>query len=222
MINKMIVLDWRAMKYYQIRGLLVPIFAFIMGCTCSPILVIPFCVITSMSFSVNPFAVEEKGELNNLYLTLPIKRKEIVAGRYALSLIILLIGIIMGIMIMPISNTIVFSEWSVGVEGTIVIVALSFFMYSVTNLFMFPILFKLGYQKGKMWGFYLPAILLSVVIAGGSTIIMMYEKETLMIDFIVYASNNLILVSASLIILATMLLFVSYTISVKLYSKRNF
>lgn len=79
MIAKMIALDWRAMKYYQIRLLLLPVFIFIFG-VYSPLTVIPMSVILSLSFSLNPFAVAEKGELNNLYLTLPVRRKSIVSN----------------------------------------------------------------------------------------------------------------------------------------------
>ena len=77
MITKMIALDWRAMKVYQIRFLLLPIFALIIGWI-YPVFVIPISVFMYMGFSINPFAVEEKGELNNLYLTLPVKRNTIV------------------------------------------------------------------------------------------------------------------------------------------------
>ncbi len=88
MIAKMIALDWSAMKFYQIRGLLLPVFVLIYGLY-SPITVIPLSAIMLLSFSVNPFAVEEKGELNILYLTLPVGRKSIVAGRYMLSILML-------------------------------------------------------------------------------------------------------------------------------------
>ena len=60
MIAKMIALDWRAMKYYQIRVLLLPVFVFIFGVVYSPLTVIPMSVVMSLNFSLNPFAVEEK------------------------------------------------------------------------------------------------------------------------------------------------------------------
>lgn len=111
MIAKMIALDWRAMKYYQIRVLLLPVFVFIFGVVYSPLTVIPMSVVMSLNFSLNPFAVEEKGELNNLYLTLPVRRKSIVAGRYILSIIMLLCGIAIGILIMPLANKLSISKW---------------------------------------------------------------------------------------------------------------
>lgn len=222
MMNKMIALDWRAMKYYQIRALFLPVIALIIGAVYSSIFVIPFCMLMGMSFSVNPFAVEEKGELNNLYLTLPIQRKEIVAGRYTLSLLITFAGILIGIPIMALSNMISFSKWYIGAQGVLIIIALSFLIYSICNIFMFPILFKLGYQKGKIWGFYLPMILSAVLLAGYSMFTMLPGKENVTINLIVYATEHLTLVSGGLLILGIILLLISYLVSVKLYSKRNF
>lgn len=222
MIKNAIALDWRAMKYYQIRGLLLPLFAFLGGVIYSPILVIPIMAFMGASFSVNPFAVEEKGELNNLYLTLPITRNQIVIGRYALSLVIFLVGIIVGIPIMVLSNTISFSKYYIGVEGVFIIVAISFLVYSIFNLFMFPTLFKLGYQKGKMLGFYIPAILFSVIAAAYYAITLMHGKETITIDFIVFLTDNLILASGAFIILAVAVLIISYMVSIRLYAKRSF
>lgn len=60
MIRKMIALDWRAMKYYQKRVLLLPVFVLIIGWQ-NALMIIPFSVMMFLSFSVNPFAVEEKG-----------------------------------------------------------------------------------------------------------------------------------------------------------------
>jgi ABC-2 type transport system permease protein len=221
MIAKMVALDWRAMKFYQIRLLLLPVFIFAFGFY-SPIAVIPMSVILVLSFSINPFAVEEKGALNNLYLTLPVRRKSIVAGRYALSIIMLLCGIAFGILIMPLANSFSISKWFIGTEGLLVIIALSYLLYAILNLFMFPILFRLGYQKGKFWGFYLPMVFFALLFGAYSAITQLPEYKTLTLDFIVYASKNMLIVSGSIVVLATVLLFLSYAISLKLYSKRDF
>lgn len=221
MIAKMIALDWRAMKYYQIRLLLLPVFVFIFG-VYSPLTVIPMSVFLSLSFSLNPFAVEEKGELNNLYLTLPVRRKSIVAGRYILSIIMLLCGIAIGILIMPLANKLSISKWFIGIEGFIVVISLSYLLYAILNLFMFPILFRLGYHKGKFWGFYLPMGFFALLFGAYSAITHLPGNKTLTLNFIVYASENLLMVSGSIVVLATMLLILSYMISLKLYSKRDF
>lgn len=219
MIKQMMALDWRAMKYYQIRGFLLPIGVLFFGVVYSPLMVIPFLAFLSMSFSVNPFAVEEQGELNNLYLTLPVKREQIVIGRYALSLTILLTAIAVGIPMMALTNTIAFSKFYVGAKGVIAIIAMSFFMYSVVNLFMYPILFKMGYQKGKMWGFYVPAVLFSLGIVLGYYA---FIRDGTPINFIAYLSDHIVLVSVIMVIISMALLSLSCAISIRFYSKRDF
>jgi hypothetical protein len=84
------------------------------------------------------------------------------------------------------------------------------------------VLFKLGYQKGKFWGFYLPMVLFAMLFGAYSAISSLPEYTTITIDFIVYASENLPLVSGGIVVLATILLILSYAISQKLYSKRDF
>lgn len=222
MIGKMIALDWRAMKYYQIRGLLLPFLAAVVGIVYTPILVIPMSVFFATSFSVNPFAVEEKGELNNLYLTLPIRRNQIILGRYALSFLLMLAAVAISTPIMLLSNKISFSKFYVGAKGLIALMAISFLLYSIFNLFTFPILFRLGYQKGKMWGFYLPVILFGILLGVYMVVAMMSGNETLTIDFISSLSENLLLASGVMILSGLALLFGSYLLSVRLYSKRDF
>ena len=60
---KMLRLNWSAMKCYRIRFLMIPVCLFVMGCL-SPIFLVPMGAFLLFSFSLNPFAVEEKGDLN--------------------------------------------------------------------------------------------------------------------------------------------------------------
>jgi len=221
MIFKMVYLDWRAIKVYHKRLLLLPLLLLISGFYL-PLLVIPVSVLMLLAYSINPFAVEEKGELNYFYLTLPVKRKTIVAGRYILSLIMLLCGIALGILFMPLANGFSMSKWFLGIKGYLVVISLSYLLYAILNLFMFPVLFKLGYQKGKFWGFYLPTIFFSLLFGIYTGITYLPGNTALTFDFILYASENLLLVSGGTFILATMLLSLSYMISIRQYSRRDF
>ncbi|MDI9512180.1 MAG: ABC-2 transporter permease [Bacillota bacterium] len=221
MIRKMIALDWRAMKYYQKRVLLLPVFVLIIGWQ-NALMIIPFSVMMFLSFSVNPFAVEEKGELNNLYLTLPIKRKTIVTGRYVLSLIMFIAGIAMGIALMLVSHHFSMSKWFIGFKGYMLVIAFSYLLYALSNLSMFPILFRLGYQKGKAWGFYLPVIVFALLFGVYTMISTMPGNEGLTIEFITFASENMLLVSGGIVIIASLALALSYSLAVRVYSKRDF
>jgi len=221
MIRKMIAIDWRAMKVYQIRILLIPILAIALGWT-SSLNVIPLCLFACFNYSLNTFAVEDKGALNNLYLTMPVKRNSIVAGRYALSLIMVLCGILIGVPIMYFVNMFAMSKWYIGINGYLIVISLSFLLYAVFNLSTFPILFKLGYVKGKFIGVILPVILFGLIFGAYPLIISLSGNEALTIELISYASENIFLVSGGILLLATVVLLGSYALSVRVYSKRDF
>jgi hypothetical protein len=221
MIAKMISLDWRSMKTYQIRVLLLPVFLLIFGIY-MPLFILPMSVFLLLSFSINPFAVEEKGELNYMYLTLPVSRNMIVSGRYILSLIMMTAGLILGSALLPLANMFSVSKWYIGLKGYLILVAISYLLYSFFNLCMFPVLFKIGYQKGKFIGFYLPAILFSVLFSVYSVLSYTSDNQNLTMNFLVWASENLILVSIILIIIATVLMLISYLLSLRFYSRRDF
>ena len=225
MIAKMIATDWRAMKVYHIRALLLPLIAVAIGWF-SPWTMIPICVFVCHNFSLNPFAVEDKGALNNFYLTLPITRRNIVTGRYALSLIMLASGVIIGLVFMPLANLlskiVLRSVWYAGFKGTIAIIAVSFLLCAVFNLFTFPILFRFGYSKGKPWGVYLPVVFFGLIFGAYFTVTSWPGNELLQLSLISYASENIVIVSSGLTLLAIVFLLISYTLSVRLYSKRDF
>ena len=221
MIRKMIAIDWRAMKIYHIRVLLIPFLAIILGWS-SSLAVIPVCVFACFNYSLNPFAVEDKGALNNLYLTMPMKRNSIVAGRYALSLVMVLCGIIVGIHIMYFVNMFAMSRWYIGINGHLVLISLSLLLYAVFNLFTFPVLFKRGYTKGRFWGVFLPVILFGVIIGAYQFIVNLSGNEAFTIELISYASDNLLPISGGMIVFASVILYISYRISVRVYSKRDF
>jgi hypothetical protein len=134
----------------------------------------------------------------------------------------LLCGIAIGILIMPLADKLSISKWFIGIEGFIVVISLSYLLYAILNLFMFLMLFRLGYHKGKFWGFYLPMGFFALLFGAYLAITHLPGNKTLTLNFIVYASENLLMVSGSIVVLATMLLILSYMISLKLYSKRDF
>ena len=220
-MTKMMALDWRAMKTYQIRFWLLPAALILIGWM-YPIAVIPISVFLSLGFSVNPFAVEEKGALNNLYLTLAVNRKSIVLGRYALSSLMLFGGIIMGLILMPLANTISLSKWYVGFEGYMALITFSYLLYSLLNLIMFPVLFGIGYLRGKIGGFYLPTLFFCVLCGVYTSLSALPGNGGMTIGFISYASQNMLLISGGMTVVATALLLASYTLSLHLYSKRDF
>ena len=80
------------------------------------------------------------------------------------------------------------------------VISLSYLLYAILNLFMFPMLFRLGYHKGKFWGFYLPMGFFALLFGAYLAITHLPENKTLTLNFIVYASENLLMVSGSIVV----------------------
>ena len=87
---------------------------------------------------------------------------------------------------------------------------------------MYPILFKLGYQKGRFWGFYLHTTILGSVCGAFLQYASRPGRETLITDLLVYASEHLVLVCGGMLFLAFVLFIASYILSLRFYNKREF
>ncbi len=225
----MIKLDWLGMKYYWLRIIIVPIVIAFYGIL-NEALIIPFVSFMFLSFSVNPFAVEEKGKLDNLYLTLPITRKTIVKTRYCLSLIMQLVGIIFGIIVTVLmasilnGKTIIYKHvFTADFQKILLLVCGSLLSYAVMNLAMFPTLFKIGYAKGKSIGFYIPVVAVTIILF--ALYLLWYVNDDFkqwLINAIGWAYNNPLCISGIMLVSASLLLALSYVLSNLFYSKREF
>jgi hypothetical protein len=181
-----------------------------------------------LSYSVNPFAVEEKGKLDNLYLTLPVTRQTIVTARYGLSLFLELTGLICGALWCKLSYLVV-SHTSLPLlsfkptfTNIYMLFCSSLLMYAIMNLSIFPILFRIGYAKGKTLGFYLPIGIFTVLCY--ALFIMFYFllpfRKGLIAAFTWVMEYNL-LTSGIMLMAAFLILLLSYRLSQRLYATRE-
>ena len=132
MVKQIILFDWKAIKYFHPRVFLIPFVSLSAGFI-SALAVVPTNVFMFLFFSVNTFAVEEKGDLNKLYLTLPVKRSSIVSGRYALSICMGLAGLITGIPLAIVADRFSLSHYYGPLEWFLPIVTISYLLFSVFN-----------------------------------------------------------------------------------------
>ena len=222
MIRKLSVLDWRAVILpYRLAFLIYPLTVFFVGFATSQMLVVPFSAWLALTYSTNPFFAEEKGQLNNLFLTLPVTRRQIVSARYIFSLVSLAVGLCVGFAVMPVVRYFSNSQWFFSTEGCVAIAAVSVLSFAVFSLLQFPLLFNLGYQRGKVWGLYLPAVVFGVVLIVYN-LHMMLGSRNITLEFLVFANDNMLLVSGGLFALAAVVMVVSYKLSVRAYSRRGF
>ena len=212
-------LDWHAMKCYHVRLLIIPIYLLLIGWV-SPVCLIPLAVFLLFSFSINSFYVEERGDLNRFYLTLPIKRSQVVLGRYLLSLTLFAAGELAGLALMPLANLFALSKWYPDLKWCMVLLSSGFLFYALLSLSMYPVLFKLGYQKGKIWGFYIPAALTTLIYI----IVLEYDiyTEGFLTNLLSYASDHLLTAVSMIIGLGAGILAISCLLSIKTYSRRDF
>lgn len=221
MIKQMALLDWKAIKYFHLRIFLLPIISLSAGFI-SALFVVPTNVFMFLFFTVNTFAVEEKGDLNRLYLTLPIKRSSIVGGRYVLSICMGAAGLITGIPLAIFADRFSLSHYYGPLGWFLPIGTVSYLLFSLFNLCMYPILFNLGYSKGKFWGMLLPPALFSGLYGAWVIIPSLPGNTHLLFHALEYASKNTLLVNGGMILAATLILLVSFLLSKKLYANREF
>ncbi len=220
-MKRMAMFDWNAMKCFHLRLFLIPIISLAAGFI-SALLVVPTNVFMFLFFSVNTFAVEEKGDLNKLYLTLPVKRSAVVAGRYVLSICMGVAGLVTGIPLAILADRFSLSHYYGPIGWFLPVVTISYLLFSIFNLCMFPILFKMGYSKGKFWGMLVPNALFAALYCAWVIVSSLPGNEYLLFNALEYASTNVLLVNGSMIAVATLILLCSFLLSENLYSNRDF
>ena len=220
-MKRMAMIDWNAMKCFHLRLFLLPIISLVAGFI-SALLVVPTNVFMFLFFSVNTFAVEEKGDLNKLYLTLPVKRSAVVAGRYVLSICMGLAGLVTGIPLAILADLFSLSHYYGPIGWFLPVVTISYLLFSIFNLCMFPILFKMGYSKGKFWGMLVPIALFAALYGAWVIVSSLPGNEYLLFNALEYASKNMFLVNGGIIVVATLVLLCSFLLSKNLYSNREF
>jgi len=226
----MIKLDWLGMRKYRNRIAVAVISSFVWGVVFGAEVLLPMLVWGMFDTSLYCFDAEEKGKLNQLYLTLPITRGTLITARYSMSLILQAIGIAAGIVltiafsaIMQGRTVIRLHTFSPSPQSMFLIICASLLFCAILSLAMHPILHKFGYAKAKIVGYVLP----------------MYGSIALIVAFIILAprigaigniaqsvsqwvNGNIALAALAMLCAAALLLAASFALSHKLYAKREF
>ena len=220
MVVKSIVLGWRAVpKWFIILAfvfMMAPLFWATAG---FPMLIIPFSVFLYFSLSTYLFIVSKNEELYILSQTLPIKRSELVKGRYVFSLIMLLVGLTVGIVLTFFANIFAPFIFPHGIRDYTLNVIISILSFAIFHVFIYPLMFKLECQKAET----LVGIFTGVFTGFLFGIYFLILRPLYyMRDYIMFVSNGPLLLSVGLIVLAILLMLVSYVLSMKVFSQRDF
>jgi hypothetical protein len=146
------ILNSMKLDYYIVRANSLRILVFVAGIAAlagvissNPPLIIFIISMTSGFFMGGIFAVVEKNNLDKLYGILPVGKQQIVIGRYAFTLIVGILGEVLGIILAySISfifglkiGCLTFTAWACG----------SFFLFCLIASMQFPIYFRYDFSK---------------------------------------------------------------------------
>jgi hypothetical protein len=173
-----------------------------------------------------PFAVGEKNNMDALYVTISVNRKTVVLGRYLFTFLLNICAIVFslvfaafGVVGAQFAN--VFQD-SDGGDSLALILALSGLLI-LTQTVQLPIFFKLGYTKAKFVSI-VPFALFMGCYAYAASVNLTKESGSLAGLSAALAgilSNGALTAMLAALLLATAV-YVSYSLSVAFYSKREF
>ncbi len=123
---------------------------------------------------------------------------------------------------MPLANRISLSKWYPSASWLYALFSFSVLLSACFSLFMYPLLFKLGYQKGKLWGMYLPLGVFGLACIALMEYQLISGNETFITDLLIYASGHRLLVSGGMLGTAALVFAASWALSMHVYSKREF
>lgn len=215
-------LDYLTVKpYLTLKNMLIflLVFVFIGYGTGEPSTLIGMLMMYSTIYASYPFAVGDRDGIDTLYATLPLKKNNVVAGRYIFALCL---NVFVGAIALAVF-AILMAILGKGVDWgeTIITILICFALFSVLEAVQLPIYFKLGYAKAKFLA-YLPLAVFPVAVVAISA----YVGKDSMLPFIVsmlswIQDNGLYAIILTAIIWTLIMLFSGH-LSYRFYKKREF
>lgn len=215
-IKKVIKLDFLSiMPYFTIKNLVLLISLSLIYAimTKTPALVISTTQMFALLFSAYPFMVGEEAGIDPLYRIFNIKPIELVKGRYLVGIIFVLIMLIAGLLL---AGIISYFYPIRDIKAILLLLTPSTFIISTMIIFIeYPIYFKFGYAKGKaLIG--IPFLILAIIILASNFC------GDLLKSALNYITAHKAITIACLIGLWAVTAIVSFNLSNKFYSKKDF
>lgn len=170
-------------------------------------------------FGMATFSYDEMAKANKYILTFPLTKKEVVLSKYVLQIILTLTGAILG-SILSVIISLVLSKNIPNFIDLISIALGGLFGIGLVESIQMPYFYKMGAEKGRIYMFIITVIV--AFIAGG--IITLGEKVINNFSIDLNSISNVLETFLPLVLLGLVLLeyFISYKISYKIYSKKEF
>jgi len=165
-----------------------------------------------------PFSVGEKNGMDTLYATLPLKRRNVVMGRYVFVLCLEIIGMIFVLLLSVLLATVFRTD--VNIMETLFSLCVLSAVFSLIVSLQYPIYFKLGYAKAKIYA-YIPLLiiflLIMLVAAAAGRLAATSNLDTI---WAVISASPYLMYGLPIGI-GLLLLVLSCALSCKLYEKRD-
>ena len=192
---------------------------------------LPITVFVFMELATQPFVMEEKGQLNSFYLAMPVKRSDIVKGRYAFAIFVLAFSLLVGS-----AWVLLWDGFFAGLlpfiprmpitfSGFVTMLSLSYFFGAVYILIVLPILFKIGTAKGKYLAYAIMIFMMfSIMILATHELTReaFGRQAWLLTRLLAFFADNALYANLGAFVLGSAFLFLSCMISIGVYRNREF
>lgn len=170
--------------------------------------ILPFIICTMF---ISTFSYDEYNKWDAYVITLPNGRKNAVKSKYIASIILTLLSIVITILINCligiIGNSLTFDKFISTLIGSV-------FAISIIQTIMYPLIFKYGIEKGRIGLFVLTFAIVGIIELFSKTI-----KVNIPTSIISFFNSYWFII---LLVVIIVCLFISYKVSEKIYSKKEF
>lgn len=173
--------------------------------------IMPITVIGMSTLIVPSMRAEKEKDWNKFELTMPINRREIVASKYILYLLLCLMGLILGAIVNVCGM--VFSQLS-SFDNIDIYLYISMIIALVSGSVLIPLVYKLGVDKSETLSLVCYSIPIAILVG-----LLLYLKERIhTLETISHLRIWLILILVAMFVI----FFISGVISYKIYKKKQF
>lgn len=209
----LIIKDILNLKSYIKQLLLVLVFFTIYGFAMNngAVVAVMFVVFTSMTV-ITSMGYDEKANWNKYALTMNITRKDIVASKYVFFILSIIIGFIIGI-ISSLGINVILKE-TLNIEELLISSMVSTSVFIIVYSIIIPIIFKIGTEKARIIMiaiFFIPSIIVYLGIE-------FFKDKNIPIP----DENTLMSIIYIIPVITIVVLFISYKISINIFSKKEF
>jgi hypothetical protein len=161
-IFRVLKLDYCIVKASYSKLIMIYFISILLGLLTQPIIPIIMIMFFCVSFSGLTFSIIEKNTCEKLYGILPIRRREIIAGRYLYGFISGIVNLVISIILAYIIA--IFSRKQINIFTLSIAITFAFCYYCFAVSISYPIYYKIGFSKSYMF-ITLPLYLLVVLFA---------------------------------------------------------